>query len=89
MTLGQGHEDLETKSQPYHVGARFEALCEGVLMVASDFSCNFFRIPTSQCEQCVITTQWERFSMDSELFLEPIKDKNQLHEHINLIDRFQ
>ena len=42
MTLGQGHKDLETKGQLYHVGARFEALCKGVLMAASDFSGIFF-----------------------------------------------
>ena len=34
------------------MGAHFEALCKGVLMAASDFSCNFFRILTSGFEQC-------------------------------------
>ena len=52
MALRQGHKDLEAKGQLSHEGARFEALCKGVLMAASDFSCNFFRIPTSGFEQC-------------------------------------
>ena len=39
--------------QLYLVGAHFEALLMGVLMAASDFSCNFFRILTSGFEQCV------------------------------------
>ena len=34
--------NLEAKGQLYHVGAHFEALCLGVLMAVSDFSCNFF-----------------------------------------------
>ena len=46
------HKDLEAKGQLYHVGARFEALCKGVLIAASDFSCNFFRILTFGFEQC-------------------------------------
>ena len=33
------------------MGARFEALCNGVLMAASDFSCNLFGILTSGFEQ--------------------------------------
>ena len=45
MTLGLGHKDLEAKGQLYHVGARFEALCEGILMSALDFSCNLFLYP--------------------------------------------
>ena len=57
MTLGLGHKDLEAKGQLYHVGARFEALCKGVLMAASDFSCNFFRILTSGLEQCAASTK--------------------------------
>ena len=52
MTLGQGHKDLEAMGQLYHVEACFEALCKPVLMAASDFSCNFFRILTSGFEQC-------------------------------------
>ena len=35
-------------------GARFEALCKPVLLAASDFSCNFFRILTSGFEQCAL-----------------------------------
>ena len=45
MTLGQDHKDPEGKGQLCHVGARFEALWEGVLMAAFDFSCNFFLYP--------------------------------------------
>ena len=37
--------DLGSKGQTPHVGARLKALDEAVLMAASDFSCNFFRIP--------------------------------------------
>ena len=49
MTLAKGHKDLEAKGQLYHVGASFEAFCEGVLKAASDFSCKFF---VSGLEQC-------------------------------------
>ena len=34
------------------MGALFKALCEGVLMAVSDFSCNCFRILTSGLELC-------------------------------------
>ena len=44
MTLGYGHKDIEARGQLYHLGAGFEALCEGVLMAALDISCIFFRI---------------------------------------------
>ena len=47
MTLGKGHKDLEAKGQLYHVGARFKALCKGILEAASDFSFNFPCILTS------------------------------------------
>ena len=47
-------KDLEAKGQLYHVRSHFEALCKGVLMAASDFSCNFFRILTSGFEQCEV-----------------------------------
>ena len=39
------HKDIEAMGQLYHVGARFEALCKGVLMAASDFSYIFFSYP--------------------------------------------
>ena len=39
---GVESKDLEAVGHLYHVGARFEALSKGILMAASDFSCNFF-----------------------------------------------
>ena len=44
--------DLGSKGKTPRVGARLKALDEAVLMAASDFSCNFFRILTSGLEQC-------------------------------------
>ena len=44
--------DLGSKGQTPHVGARLKALDEAVLMAASYFSCNFFRILTFGFEQC-------------------------------------
>ena len=46
--------------QLYHVGARFEALCKGVFMAASDVSCNFFRILPAHFEQCDCVLKWNR-----------------------------
>ena len=55
MTLGLGLKDLEAKGQLYHVGTRFKALIIGVsIVVASEFSCNFFRILSSVLEQCAV-----------------------------------
>ena len=53
ISLGQGHKDAKAEGQLYHVGAGFEAVFMGLLMAASDVSCNFFCILTSGFEQCV------------------------------------
>ena len=46
-------QDTEAKGRLYHVGAHLKAVIMGVIMVATDFTCNFFHIIIYALEQCL------------------------------------
>ena len=76
INRGQGHKDLEAKGQLYHVGTRFEALFTGVLMEASDSSCNFLCMLTLGLEQCVRASPTRRGN--SKIMLRHLNTESQL-----------